>query len=315
MRIINKYLIATAAGAVLIVPGTAAARQRPDFSGTWSAPAKAADARLAVPVLGREMTIRHDGQSLSITRLILEAPFTTTHVLDGSETRTRTPARLCQGDAASIYEAAWDGDAVRIALVGSVPPGGGPVQKRALTWTLKLESERTLTVELVAEAVGVTPRRTTTTVYTWTGEAGPLPVQGVAALRANATVAQLDWLGGVWTGTAGASAVEERWTSPAGGSMLAVARTLRGGQMTSFEFLCIVERNEGLVYTAMPNGGQPATDFVLTKIDESSATFENPKHDFPKMIRYTKRPDGTLEAAISGDDKQPTQTFVFKKQQ
>ena len=60
--------------------------------------------------------------------------------------------------------------------------------------------------------------------------------------------------------------------------------------MTAFEFLCIVERNGGLVYQAMPNGRQPATDFTLTKMAPNSLTFENPSHDFPKMIRYTLTP-------------------------
>ena len=96
--------------------------------------------------------------------------------------------------------------------------------------------------------------------------------------------------------------------------MLAVARTLRNGVMNAFEFLCIVERNGGLVYSAMPNGRQPATDFTLTKIEAGSLTFENPSHDFPKMIRYTLGADGTLEAVISGTEKQKAQVFRFKKQ-
>ena len=97
--------------------------------------------------------------------------------------------------------------------------------------------------------------------------------------------------------------------------MLAVARSLRGGIMTSFEFLCIVERGGGLVYTAMPNGRQPPTDFTLTAIDERSATFENPAHDFPKKISYTRKADGSLEAVTSGDATERSQTFVFRKQQ
>ena len=96
--------------------------------------------------------------------------------------------------------------------------------------------------------------------------------------------------------------------------MLSISRTIRGGAMTAFEFLCIVERNGGLVYSAMPNGRQPATDFTLTKIEASSLTFENPAHDFPKMIRYTLGADGTLEAVISGTEKQKPQVFRFKKQ-
>jgi hypothetical protein len=58
----------------------------------------------------------------------------------------------------------------------------------------------------------------------------------------------------------------------------------------------------------------PATDFTLTKIDADSAVFENPSHDFPKMIRYTRQPDGSLEAVVSGEAGQKPLTFVFKRQ-
>jgi hypothetical protein len=85
--------------------------------------------------------------------------------------------------------------------------------------------------------------------------------------------------------------------------------------MSAFEFLCIVERDGGLVYQAMPNGRTPATDFSLTKVDATSALFENPTHDFPKMIRYAKLPDGSLEAVVSGEGGQKPQTFVFKRQE
>lgn len=64
----------------------------------------------------------------------------------------------------------------------------------------------------------------------------------------------------------------------------------------------------------MPNGRQPATDFTLTIMEPTSVTFENPSHDFPKMIRYTLGHDGTLEAVVSGTDRQKPQIFRFKKQ-
>ena len=89
---------------------------------------------------------------------------------------------------------------------------------------------------------------------------------------------------------------------------------MRDGVMGQFEFLCIVERDNGLVYQAMPNGRQPATDFALTAMDANSVTFENPLHDFPKVIKYVLQPDGTLEATISGDPKQRAITYSFKKQ-
>jgi hypothetical protein len=97
--------------------------------------------------------------------------------------------------------------------------------------------------------------------------------------------------------------------------MLGTSRTVRNTAVTAFEFLCIAERGGGLVYSAMPNGRAPATDFLLTAIDATSATFENPGHDFPKRIKYALRPDGSLEATISGAAKQRTTTFVFTKRQ
>lgn len=109
--------------------------------------------------------------------------------------------------------------------------------------------------------------------------------------------------------------MEERWTPPSGGSMLAVARTMRAGVMGSFEFLCIVERGGGLVYSAMPNGRSPATHFMLTSIDEHSATFENTVNDFPKVIRYAKRADGQLETTISGEGGARAQSFLLKRQE
>lgn len=128
---------------------------------------------------------------------------------------------------------------------------------------------------------------------------------------ARSTLTQLTWLAGTWSGGDGPVTFEERWTPPAGGAMLAVSRTLKGDRMVAFEFLRIIERNGTLVYIAQPNG-QPPTEFTLTAITSDSATFENPMHDFPKMIRYSRRADGSLEARVS-DGGQKGDTFVFKK--
>ena len=78
-----------------------------------------------------------------------------------------------------------------------------------------------------------------------------------------ATIAQVGWMEGAWVAKDGSVSIEERWTPPAGGAMLAVSRTLKNGRMAGFEFLRIVERDGGLVYVAQP-GGKPPTDFTLT---------------------------------------------------
>lgn len=135
--------------------------------------------------------------------------------------------------------------------------------------------------------------------------AAPKPARG--------TIADVSWISGTWVSAGGPVTSEERWTPPAGGAMLGVARTVKDNRMVAFEFLRIVERSAGLVYIAQPNG-VPPTEFTLTALDADSATFENPSHDYPKMIRYARRPDGTLEARISDLGGQRPQTFVFRKQ-
>lgn len=131
--------------------------------------------------------------------------------------------------------------------------------------------------------------------------------------RPRATIADVAWIGGNWVGSSGAVTFEERWTPPAGEAMLAVARTIKGPRMVAFEFLRIIQRDGTLVYVAQPSG-RPPTEFTLTAIDADSATFENPAHDFPKMIRYARRPDGSLEARTSGGAEK-AQTFTFRRQQ
>jgi len=135
---------------------------------------------------------------------------------------------------------------------------------------------------------------------------------GVAAQErraARAALADITWLAGNWSGRAGATELEEQWTKPAGGAMLAVSRTIKDSRMVAFEFLRIVERDGGLVYIAQP-GGRPPTEFVLTEIGSRSAAFENPTHDFPKRIEYELTGD-TLTATISGGGQQ--ESYVFKR--
>jgi hypothetical protein len=139
-----------------------------------------------------------------------------------------------------------------------------------------------------------------------------LPVQDRAA-PARTAIAELGWLAGDWSGTSGRATIEERWTPAAGGAMLAVSRTIKDDRLAAFEYLRIVERDGGLVYLAQPNG-RPPTEFVLTGMTADSATFENPAHDFPKMIRYTRRADGSLEARISGAGGERAQALVFTRQ-
>lgn len=120
----------------------------------------------------------------------------------------------------------------------------------------------------------------------------------------------LAWLAGAWSGTMGRAAIEEQWLPPAGNSLLGVSRTIAAGRMVSFEYLRIIERNGETFYIAQPNG-RPPTEFKLTSVTSTKAVFENPTHDFPKVITYELTAPDSLIATISGNEKR--QEFRFQR--
>ena len=61
------------------------------------------------------------------------------------------------------------------------------------------------------------------------------------APRPKATLADMAWLSGHWTGSALGGFVEEIWSEPRGGAMMGMFRHLRDGKPTFYEFLTIVE--------------------------------------------------------------------------
>jgi hypothetical protein len=298
--------------------GLVSGQQRPDFTGSWVATkdAPAGMAAAASPVFGERFAMKHTGQKVELYRPTTRAePWVTTHTLDGAETNVGLPASTCFGQSGQVVTTAWDGNAIAYEITGSVSPGSTTPRRVSIKYAFKLPAPDTLVVETTMRASATAEPTPVATVYKKSAEPLPAPDTAPKAVAALATMAQVEWFTGVWTMTTASRTIEERWLPASGGQMLATSRTLLlSGVPVAFEFLCVTERDGGLVYTAMPNAAPP-TEFVLTKIDADSATFENPAHDFPKMIRYLRKPDGTMEATISGDANRRATTFVFKKQQ
>jgi hypothetical protein len=309
--------IAIGVGVVLLGVAGPAAAQRPDLSGTWVAASDApADVPAAPsPVFGARLWLRQAGDRLTVVRQAREGTVAATFPMDGSEVRTRIPGGVCQGDAESIETVAWEANTLAFTVVGSVPPGSTTPTKASVRRLLRQQSPDVLVIEASMRDSAQAAPRQVGTVYKRSSDSFPNTDPAPQGPKTQATIAQVAWISGVWVGATGTLTVEERWTPVGGGSMLATARTLRGTAMASFEFLCIAERDGGLVYTAMPNARTPATHFTLTAVTSDSATFENPAHDFPKLIKYTRRPDGSLETTISGEAGKRAQSFVLKRQE
>ncbi len=294
-----------------------AAQPRPGLAGSWQATREAPSTVAAAPsaIFGDRFAIALGEQSVELTRMVRDhqQPFVTSHRTDGSESRIMSPSRTCLGQTGQIVTTAWEGNSLVYSVVGSTAAGSSAPTPAKVRYAFRLQGPDALVVESVmrtSASAGPTP---VGTVYRRMQQALPGRAVEEPARGVPATISQVAWIAGNWSGTRGPATIEERWTAGAGGAMIAMSRTIEKDAITEFEFLCIAERDGSLVYSAMPNAAAP-THFMLTSIDARTATFENTSNDFPKKIQYALTPDGTLEATISGTPPRRPITFSFKRQ-
>ena len=123
-------------------------------------------------------------------------------------------------------------------------------------------------------------------------------------------IARLAWLSNCWAADGGEAGSGEQWTTPAGGQMLGMARTVQDDTTRAFEFMRIVERDDGLVFIAQPNGAAPV-EFNATDIGDAHVVFENPENDFPQRVLYRLTAPGLLHARIEGATDDPAVAMDF----
>lgn len=118
-------------------------------------------------------------------------------------------------------------------------------------------------------------------------------------LTAQDATSRVSWLSGCWENRSGNRVTLEHWTPPAGGLMLGASRTVAGGVARQFEHLRLHAAGDTLVYTAIPSG-QRETAFRSTVVSDTSFVVENPAHDFPTRISYTRVTNDSVVALVEG---------------
>lgn len=108
--------------------------------------------------------------------------------------------------------------------------------------------------------------------------------------------------------------VYEHWDKVNDNSLKGFAYKLKEGQMFISEYLDIYKTNNEIIYTAtvLEQNQGSGVDFKLTNAD-STFTFENPNHDFPKKIEYKKLNDTEVVVKVS-DGKQKGFEYKMQKQ-
>lgn len=117
------------------------------------------------------------------------------------------------------------------------------------------------------------------------------------------------WLLGHWnrTGLPEGQTGYEHWQAD-GAGYVGVGGKLRNGQIVFEEKLRIELEGGVMFYIADVAENAAPVRFRRVEQSDSSVAFENPQHDFPKRIAYTRHGD-QLEAVTSGDGREITFRF------
>jgi uncharacterized protein YciI len=108
--------------------------------------------------------------------------------------------------------------------------------------------------------------------------------------------------------------IYEHWDKPNESALKGFSYSLKDGKMTVSEYLEITKINKEINYkaTVLDQNQGKEVKFKLTKKD-STYTFENPEHDFPKKIVYQKLNDKEIFVRIS-DGRQKEFEYKMQKQ-
>jgi len=108
--------------------------------------------------------------------------------------------------------------------------------------------------------------------------------------------------------------IYEHWDKTNESTLKGFSYSLKDGKMTVSEYLEITEINKEINYkaTVLNQNQGKEVKFKLTKKD-STYTFENPDHDFPKKIVYQKLNDKEIFVRVS-DGRQKEFAYKMQKQ-
>jgi Domain of unknown function (DUF6265) len=140
----------------------------------------------------------------------------------------------------------------------------------------------------------------------------------VPAAKTYPQLEKANWLIGNWGNTTPEGILSESWKKENDSVYKGQSFFVIGKDTVFAEYIDLAETNGKLTYTVSVKGqnNEAPVPFEMTSATENQMVFENPKHDFPSKITYTKVNNDSLVAEISGmqKGKPAKETFAMKRQ-
>lgn len=144
-----------------------------------------------------------------------------------------------------------------------------------------------------------------------------LTILGAWTTRETNDLKKAEWLIGTWENKTPRGSVYETWNKANDYEYSGKSYRLMEKDTIVFETLRLVQETDGLVYIPIvknQNNGLPVR-FAAKSVTDDGLVFENPQHDFPQIISYTRIGTDSLVAEISGirNGQERKQTFPMKR--
>ncbi len=125
------------------------------------------------------------------------------------------------------------------------------------------------------------------------------------------------WFLGNWENSSKEATFKELWKKKNDSSFVGESFVIVEKDTVFYEKIDLFESTDSLFYkvSVKDQNKEKPVSFYMTKSNENELTFENPKHDFPNKIVYTKITKDSLVATIYGKKggKEMSETFSMKK--
>lgn len=130
-------------------------------------------------------------------------------------------------------------------------------------------------------------------------------------------IKKTEWLIGTWENKTARGTVYESWKKISATEFAGKSYRLTERDTVFFETIKLVQEEAGLFYiptVANQNNAQPVR-FTAKTVSANQMIFENPRHDYPQTISYTKTDSISLIAEISGyrNGQERKQIFPMKR--
>ncbi len=132
-------------------------------------------------------------------------------------------------------------------------------------------------------------------------------------------IEKANWFIGDWENVSDEGSFREIWTKKNDSIYSGLSIVVIEQDTVFYENVSLEQQNDSVFYNVSVKGQnkEQAVSFYLTSSDNDKLVFENPNHDYPSKITYSKVSKDSIVAEIFGlkDGKKITESFPMSRKQ